>query len=102
MPSNKKYYIPVKKIKPEDVNADLILADKSHGFGYKIKRNPSGKPTEIAIKLGLFTRIYDTKKYTIYALIRIERILEGTDGDKRTRQNLSRAKMRLNKNSYLP
>jgi hypothetical protein len=92
----------MKKKKPEEVDATQILAHKSYGYGWTVKRNASGKPIEILMRTGnCISKLFDTKKYTIYALIRIERILEGTDGDRRTRQKLSRAKVRLSQHDYL-
>lgn len=79
MPSNKKYYKPVKRYCPDDVDGEKIKELVQNGYRPSIFRNASGKPT----KISFLKRsdgyegevIYDTTLYTGYALIKIEHLL---------------------------
>jgi hypothetical protein len=96
----------MKRYSPDDVDSDQIKSLLTKGYKPAIFINAAGKPTRItfskASQTGDMEIQYTSDLYSSYALIKIKHILEGTDGDKRTRENLSRAKLRKQRNSYLP
>lgn len=73
MPSDKKYYKPVSKT--NDIATSDIQSLLTNGFKAQVFHAGSGKPKRIVFTKNSVEVIYDSVTYTVYALIKIARML---------------------------